>query len=157
MSIYDKIDNVLDKIDKYIDYIIHTYKLSKNMDNGHMTITNFLENIGLTGSLDSAVFFRNLKNDIPKAFKKTMNNMLIIMLLIFGFFSALIIGGIIVWSLLILVIAYPGLMLVLMYIALMLIIIWIKTDGYIIDYIKELIEYTERKIEGFINGQKKKL
>lgn len=157
MSIYDKIDNVLNRIDKYIDYVIHTYKLSKNMNNGHSTITNFLENMGLTGSLDSAVFFRNLKNDIPTAFKKTMNHMLIIILIIFGLFSVMIIGGGIVWSLLILVIAYPGLMLILMYIALMLIIVWIKTDGCIIDYINEFIKYIERKIEEIINGKKKKL
>ena len=157
MSIYDKIDNVLDKIDKYIDYIIHTYKLSKNMENGHSTIINFLENMGLTGSLDSAVFFRNLKNDLPKAFKKTMKHLIIIILFIVCLFSALIIGICIEWGLLMLVLSYPGLMLVLMYIALMLIIIWIKTDGYIIEYFKEIIGYIERKIEDLINGKEKKL
>lgn len=161
MSIYDKIDRALEYVDNSIEDLIDIYKEAKELDNGYSTFTNFLELIGVTGTMDAADNISDLKNTIPNAFKKSITKLLLILLSILVFIMLFILESAIAFSILATSLAHPIIMMVIFYIILLFIVLWISSNGYMLDYVMEYYNniklYLERKIEEIKNGKKENL
>lgn len=161
MSIYDKLDRALEYVDNSIEDLIDIYKEAKDLDNGYSTFTNFLELIGITGTMDAVDNIGDLKNTVSNAFKKSITKLLLILLCVLVFITLFILEFAIAFSILVTSLAHPIIMMLVFYIILLFIILWISSNGYMLDYV---IEYynniklcLERKIEEIKNGKKENL
>lgn len=161
MSVYDILDEYLAKIDKLITNLINSHKKAKSINNGYSTFTNFLELIGLTGTYEAADNINNFKVTLPIAFIKSIRRLAITLIIIVISIILFLIIFVIAFSILALSLTHPLVMICILYLILLFIALWIKTDGYIVDDLKDIIIHIknilERKIEGIINGKKKNL